>query len=87
MMGIQPYDTTSLLHNMQEIRNALHFVPIQMFKLFVQAHHFVGIDICWASLTRILRVLNNLDFQIFLHFMPFYDFSQFNSEVDNSAVQ
>ena len=86
-MGIQPYDTTSPLHNMLEITNALHVVPIQMFKLFVKAQHFVGVDICEASLTRILRVLNNPAFQIFLHYMPFYDFSQFNSEVDNSAVQ
>ena len=72
---------------MLEIRNALHFVPIQKFKLFVQARHFVGIDIREASLTRILRMLNNPDLQIFLQFMPFYDFPQFNSEVDNSAVQ
>ena len=60
---------------------------MQMFELFVQAQHFVGVDICEASLTRILRVLNNPDLQIFLHFMLFYDFSQFNSEVENSAVQ
>ena len=86
MMGIQPYDIASLLHNMLEIRNALHFVPIQMFELFVQAKHFVGGDICEASLTRILRVLNNPDLQIFLTYMPFYDFLEFNSEVDNSAV-
>ena len=86
-MGIQPYDTPTLLYNTLEIRNVLHFVPIQTFKLFVPAQYFVGIDICEASLTRILRVLNNPDLQIFLHFMLFYNFSQFNSEVDNSAVQ